>query len=315
MSTDAPKPAEGGVAPGSTGGGGGASSTPPALTTPTPAGTGAEPHEIIIYVTNKQWECRLQEGAPYLENGYQKAIKGDDNPHHWGQKRFQTYDGPGNGLIEIKAGDPQIQFWAHSKNEDRKLTLYWVCKKRHPHENRTIWFIFAPNYSDERQVARGSDFWGWDVNQKFYAKSKVDNWVCEHCTFLNTRVDDECEMCKTAAPPERKSTPIKRGPMIARPPVMARASSMEGPEMGPSINSTATTPHTKHGWWTCIACSGENPPSMLLCEFCGKEEYNPMPPQYVKQLKPEDPSKKPVAAQKGVSESFGVTMPSASTTT
>jgi len=94
--------------------------------TTTPASR--EPREIMIFVTNQRWECRLQEGTPYLDNGYQKFIKGDDNPHHWGYKRFQVYDAPGAGLIEVKAGDPPVQFWAHSKNDDKKLTLYWILK-------------------------------------------------------------------------------------------------------------------------------------------------------------------------------------------
>jgi len=264
--------------------------------TTTPASR--EPREIMIFVTNQRWECRLQEGTPYLDNGYQKFIKGDDNPHHWGYKRFQVYDAPGAGLIEVKAGDPPVQFWAHSKNDDKKLTLYWILKKRHGSENRTIWFVFAPNYMDERQVARGSDFWGWELVQRFYARSKVDNWVCESCTFLNTRVDDECEECRSPAPAERKSTPIKKPPtqVIPRQQVVVRSPSMD------SENGSGYGSSLKWGWWTCFACGGENPPGTTRCDFCGRdrEDWNP-------RVKGDnDPTKKPVVPLKGSSESFAL---------
>jgi len=274
MTSEVPKPVE---------------SSAPASTIPV-----REPREIVIYVTNKQWECRLQEGTPYVQDGFQKAIKGDDNPHHWGQKRFQVYDSPGSGLLEVKAGDPPVQFWAHSKNDDKKLTLYWVLRRRHPAENRMMWFVFAPNYGDERTLARGNDFWGWELVQRFYARSKVDNWVCETCTFLNTRVDDECEACKQPAPAERKSIPIKRLPaQIMRPPpqqVMVRSNSME--------NEAGVVSPLKSGWWTCSACGGENLPNMYFCDFCGKEDY-----QGRYRSDKEDPTKKapPIKAQ---SESF-----------
>jgi len=258
-----------------------------------------EPRETMIYVTNKQWECRVQEGSPYLENGYIKAIKGDDNPHHWGSKKFQVYDAPGPGLIEVKVGDPAVRFWAHTKNEDKKLTLYWGCRKKDG--NRIVWWVFAPNGNDERINARGQDLWGWELVTKFYAKSKVDSWVCENCTFLNTRVEDECEMCHTLPPPERKSTPIA-GRALARLPrqqVVTRST---------SIDSDNDNNAFKYGWWICSTCSGENPPSMSVCDFCGKEEYNP-------KIKPEgeDLSKKNYI--KGSSESFGVPVPSSSPST
>jgi len=283
MSSEVPKPNEGG-----------------ATTTP------REPREIMIFITNQRWECRLQEGSPYLENGYSKFIKGDDNPHHWGYKRFQVYDAPGPGLIEIKAGDPPVHFWAHSKNDDKKLTLYWILKKRHQHENRNIWFVFAPNYMDERQVARGGDFWGWELLQRFYARSKVDNWVCETCSLLNTRVDDECEECRSPAPAERKSTPIKKPPtqVVPRQQVVVRSASMdsEGGVSGTGgSGATGYGTSLKVGWWTCFACGGENPPGIARCDFCGRdrEDWNAR----LRQDK-EDPTKKPVVPIKGASESF-----------
>jgi len=274
MSSDAPKPDP-------------STTTTPPTTTPTPTPT-QEPREVTIFITNKQWECRIQEGSPHLENGFVKAIRGDDNPHHWGSKKFQVYDAAGPDLVEVNCGTPNVRFWASFKNETQKLSEYWVCRKN---GQRPQWWVFAPNDQDRSVHRRGGDFWGWEVIQKFFARSKVDSWVCENCTFLNTRVEDECEVCKATPPAERKSTPIKRLQLpAARPPVMTRSNSVDSDNGHTSL---------KYGWWICSQCAGENPPSMTMCDFCGKEDYNP-------KIKPEHEDLSKKVYLKGQSESFGI---------
>jgi len=116
--------------------------------------------ETIYYVTNKEWQCTIQEDVPYLQDGY---VKGFGENDHWKLKKFQAYNCPVPGTVAFRCGQPVVQFWAYKGNNDQNLTHYYALSIE------PKWWIVSLSDTDLEE-ARKSGFWGWNLQFSFWAK-------------------------------------------------------------------------------------------------------------------------------------------------
>jgi len=126
-------------------------------------------HESVYCVTNKEWQCHIQEYAPYFGEGYVKSF---GSSHHWAYKKFQVYDAPAPGLMDVRIGNPSVHFYAYSSlDEAKSLSPYWAVSIGSGTTEK--WWVVSPVPEDFVDGPKNS-YWSWTLRYTFYAK-KLDD--------------------------------------------------------------------------------------------------------------------------------------------
>jgi len=166
-----------------------------------------DPDELVtIHITQKPWECRAQEGAPFLFHGFNKAISNQENPLHWCYKIFRAYKREGPGRVKVSISGQNVVFYAAKSVPDgqKGLVLFYACVK----DNK--WWIFAPG-KDDIEKKNKDDLWGYKCAFEFWVS--VPQWQCAKCTLTNSTNQEECEACHETRQ-EVQEQEHKRGPGV-----------------------------------------------------------------------------------------------------